>query len=183
MVIERTRNPGRPPARHSVDSGFTLIEITFAILLLAGSLVVLLGLQSAVISRTTQDIQNQRAMMLARYLLAVIENEEIPIDDQDTTGSIQEILGQFTDIDPDDKQIFEESSDLLVRLVVNNWGIPSVDEEAMKRFEVVVSWGDTRNERLQVIFFKPSDRNPTTASGGGGGSSGRTPAGGSSGQI
>ena len=58
------------------SSGFTLIEVVFAVLILAGSLVVLLGLQTSSLQLTGRGKMTQQAMLYARRILAPIETSK-----------------------------------------------------------------------------------------------------------
>lgn len=66
-------------AKGSPEQGFTLIEITLAILVLAGSFTVILGLLASATQRAVRDKNSQSAMLLARRILAAIEtNKDAP---------------------------------------------------------------------------------------------------------
>lgn len=147
--------------------GFTLVEITFAILILAGSLIVLIGLQTSVLQRTTRDVETQQAVMFARQILSAVESlgmseTPIPLDIQDRQGTIAEILETLIEPDPEDRRRLEEDSAWYrARLLVEPWGIPRVDEEAMKRVQVTIfrldEHSDALRELLSVQYYIPRD--------------------------
>ena len=139
------------------ESGFTLIEVTLAILLLSGAMVILLGLQSAVMHRTFVDTQNQRAMMAARQVLAAVEASDLPVDVQETSGTLEEVLSALLEINAEDQKTLKDVADLRVHLSVSFWGIPTVNDQAMKRVELTVSWSDNPRDALRITYFIPND--------------------------
>ena len=66
--------------RANRSSGFTLVEIMIAIVILASSITVILGLQSAIMKRAIDDKSRLTAMLFARRILASLESsiDEIP---------------------------------------------------------------------------------------------------------
>lgn len=139
------------------DRGFTLIEIAFAILLLAGSLVVILGLQSSSIQRTIRDRNSQQAMLVAREIFAAIETakESVPIGQDE--GPVEEILRQFTPFKKMDHSMLDTGTYLRARLNVQYWELPKLDPQAVKRIELTVSWGEARSESISVVYFVPEE--------------------------
>ena len=78
--------------RQSRTAGFTLIEVCLALLVLGGSMIVLLGLQSSIIGRTIRDSKKQRAMLLSRQILSAIETSNTPLVEQSTDGTFKDVL-------------------------------------------------------------------------------------------
>jgi type II secretory pathway pseudopilin PulG len=148
-------------AFQSAEAGFTLIEVTLAILLLSGAMVILLGLQSAVMRRTYIDTQNQRAMMAARQVLSAVEASDLPVDTQETSGSLKEVLSGLIEINAEDEKSLQDFEDLRVHLSVTFWGIPTVNDQAMKRVELTVSWSENPQDSLDVTYFIPNDEEAT----------------------
>ncbi len=155
--------PQNPKALRSC-TGFTLMEITFAILILAGSLVVLLGLQSSIVDRMIRDNQRQQAMMIARNVLAVLEANETQPVVQDVSGTLQEILESEGATDTEDQDLYQDLQSYVVRLAVSEWS-PAVEGLAlaldtskfMLRVQVDVSWGDLPQEKIEVVYFVPAE--------------------------
>jgi prepilin-type N-terminal cleavage/methylation domain-containing protein len=147
------------------QQGFTLIEVTLAIVLLSGAMVVLLGLQSSIMRRTYVDSQNQLAMMAARQVLSAIEVSDLPVDTQETSGDLKEILTSLISVNAEDEKSLKIFDELSLHLSVSFWGIPTVDEQAMKRVELTVSWSDRPQDALQVVYFFPNDEEASLESG------------------
>ncbi len=144
-------------ARSRSNGGFTLIEVVFAVLILAGSLVVLLGLQTSSLQLTGRDKMTQQAMLYARRILSPIETSKEGIDIQDEQGSVKELMQKFI---PGDSSVDTDttiSPAFRARLKVEHWGIPKVNEEAMKRLTLTISWGESTDERFEVVYFMPND--------------------------
>jgi prepilin-type N-terminal cleavage/methylation domain-containing protein len=147
----------RPSPRWPLShrNGFTLIEVVFALVVLGGSLVVLLGLQSSLITRTLRDETQERAILLTRELLAPLEAEVSSADDIEVNGKFREVYdkvvkepGSALDLTPLDES-FE------VSYQVAPWKVKGIDEESMKKVTVVVAWGPNLDERTTTNFFVP----------------------------
>ncbi len=142
------------------DSGFTLIEVTLAIVILAGSFTILIGLQSAIIERTVRDNNQKQAVMIARQILAAIESEEAssnPVPLQETTAPVQDILDSILGA-PFEIPTTLRLEPFQASLMVAYAGIPGVADEALKRIDLTVFWGDSINEQLHVVLFIPFDK-------------------------
>jgi len=155
-LMEKRQKKLRHGNENSAQEGFTLMEITFAILILAGSLVILLGLQSSVIHRTIQDSQKLRAIMCSRQILSAIEARTEPLEIQDTTSSVKRILESLIRPDPSDEEDLEKLDDFSVRLLVEYLELPKTGPDSIKRIQLTLSWGDTPAESLEVVFFTPT---------------------------
>ena len=162
--IVRSRAAGQ-----SYDScGFTLLEITFALLILASSLIVLIGLQSSVTGRAVRDSNRLQAMMLSRMILAAIESSDTGIPVQDYEGTVAEVLDTNLALDPMDKENLDELEAFRARLLVEEWE-PTADlvqqfglqfastGPVMKRVTLQVSWSDLPEDVFEVIYFVPID--------------------------
>ncbi len=139
------------------DSGFTLVEITIAVLILAGSLTVLLGLQSSVLQSTYRDQQKLKAMLLARRIFSAIEVSDLPLNPGTQEGSAARIIESIGDVDPEEIEDLPKEEEFQVELVVENWGLPGVSEEALKRVQLFIRWGETNREQFLVTYFIPFD--------------------------
>lgn len=145
------------------ERGFTLIEMIFAVLLFAGSLTVLLGVQSSAVNRTLEDRARQQAMLTARELLAALEaREELPQDGV-IVGTPQEVLRTLLDSADGEIRLEEEQANPLeARLSVEPWGLPGIDAEVVKRILVEVRWGPESRDAVLVTYFAPLPPPPTT---------------------
>lgn len=159
----RGRAPGAIEARASIaaEHGFTLIEIIFAILILAGSLVVLLGLQSAATQATIRDGRKLSAMLAARAVMSAIELGDPEIEVQDTTAPMNELMELVipgaTDKEPDPQTDPRgPAPGLTGRLVVEYWPLPGVEPETVKRVSLTVSWSDSPIDAVKALYFIPA---------------------------
>lgn len=141
--------------------GFTLIEITFAIIILAGSLLVLLGLQAAATRSTFSAGKRQEAMLAARALMAAFESGEIILEPQDRQTTMQELLTEFVPAEggnfqrsgPQQQGLFDGLSG---KLRVEKWSLPGLDPDVIQRIELTVAWSDAPNDAVTAIYFLPS---------------------------
>ena len=146
---------------HAADtrsqSGFTLIEITFAILILAGSLIILLGLQSSIIQRTVRDQDKLQAMLIARRIMAGIETTALPVDNQDQEEPVSDLIDYIEEGQEQSQLSRENLQRFYARLTVNDWGLPRVEEQVLQRVELTVSWSDLPEDSVHLVYFIPAD--------------------------
>ncbi|MCI5066710.1 type II secretion system GspH family protein [bacterium] len=146
---------------HSDTAGFTFLEVTIALAILGGALVVILGLQSALVERTVVERQQREAMVFAREIFSAVEARESsgdPLDTGSYEGTPQDILGGLlpgSEVEED--RSLQPIAEYRTQLFVEYWGIPSVDERAMKRVELLITWGERQPESLQLVLFIPFD--------------------------
>ncbi len=138
------------------QDGMTLIEITFAVLILAGSLVVLIGLQTSTLQRTARDQFSQQAMLRARRLIAPLESTTQPLENNVYEGRFLEVLKQVApydvaERDEDPNQPFD------ARVEIRDWALPEVGEKVMRLVEVSVAWGQANDEKVTLRYFLPAD--------------------------
>lgn len=142
------------------QKGFTLIEITIAILILAVSLVTLLGLQSSAVQESLRTRNKQKAMLLARQIMAAIENDEEPPETQNVTGRAYDILKKFAPFEKlgsgkDLEMKSESGADFETQFTVEDWKIPKLPEKALRRVYLKVSWSPSPADSLEVVYFVP----------------------------
>lgn len=147
--------------RRNKCAGFSLIEVVFAVLILASALVTLLGLQSSSLQLSAHDKFTQRAMLIAREILAPIETSKDPIDIQDVEGTPQEILEKVLVAKLGNEDRLPRDNIFRVHLKVDYWGIPKVNEEAMKRITLTVLWSTAPLDSFQIIYFMPNEGDQT----------------------
>jgi len=148
-----------PPADPRSERGFTLIEITFAIVILAGSLVVLLGLQSASTQASIRDAQKQRAVLAARALMSAIEVGDPEVEVQDTTAPMSELLADNLPgnlAPPAEEGPRGPTAGLTGRLKVEFWQLPGMDPEVVKRVSLRVMWSDSPIDAVEILYFLPT---------------------------
>ena len=137
--------------------GFTLIEVVIALVILGGSLVVLLGLQSSIIERTIRDSKKQRAMLLARQILSAIEVAQTPPVPQSTDGSFKDVLNSVLTSNETNREESPEDAEYHAQLEVESVGIPKLAPDAIRKITVTISWSPSPLDQLTAVFFTPSD--------------------------
>ena len=103
-------------------NGFTLIEITIAVLILSLSMVVLLGLLNSVMQQELRTKSSQNAMLYARRILANIEGNVIALKNGNDIDTAREILKMVGREDNSDNQAAEFDTELHVE----NWNPPEL---------------------------------------------------------
>jgi prepilin-type N-terminal cleavage/methylation domain-containing protein len=137
--------------------GFTLMEVLLALLILGGSLVVLLGLQSSIIERTLRDTEKQRAMLLSREIFSTIETSAAPPVPQKTEGTFAEVLDAVSlgATPPNLEQ--DQDRDFRVFLEVSPIAVPGVSDDTLRKVELTVAWGEREADRFTTVYFTQSD--------------------------
>lgn len=159
------RNPSLlnrvPKWTTSYERGFTLVEILIALVILATSLTVILGLQSAVIDRTVTANLKKQALLATREILSAVEAREADGNHsryRALRGTPQDLLGTLLEVPYEPPYEIPEGQNILrAEMVVEYWGIPNVSEKAMKRIQLTVRWGETIREQLTTTLFIPFD--------------------------
>lgn len=136
--------------------GFTLIEVTLAIVILASALVVILGLQSSATERALRDGNMQKAMLISREILAAIEANQKDINIQTLENrTIEEIF----------RVVFPQANDLPANVEYDNFrcdllieysGIPNLNDEAMIKILLRVKWSDEPRDSMEVVYYIPN---------------------------
>ncbi|MCB0317173.1 MAG: hypothetical protein KDD56_00345 [Bdellovibrionales bacterium] len=147
------------------SSGFTIMEIVIAILILAASLTTLLGLQSASIKRTLLDKNQQKAMLAARAILAAIESQKSADDVQNSQGTVIQVLKQLIPLPPVEIPVDDPLNAFTAEIQVLPAELPGLQGNVMKQVFVRVDWGETEAESLSINYFI-ANANLTAGSGG-----------------
>lgn len=134
-------------------NGFTLIEITIAIFLLASALTIILGLHVSSVSRAINDQSSMQAMLLARRILTSIETGQTRPETQDNYSSATEFL-VAEDISPEEEEML---SKFMVNLKIEQWEIPGYEDIKVKRIFLKVDWGEQPEQTLSIYFFVPDN--------------------------
>ena len=147
-----------PSAAH----GFTLLEIVIAIALLAVALVSMIGLNSSAMERTIRDRHAQQAMLLSRSILAGIEASKQPIEVGQTSGTALELVRQFNAAPdgadfPPELDIFTASLEVeSISIPINRDGAVTIANDALRRINLEIRWGDGPDQVFPVVFFVPT---------------------------
>ena len=148
-------------ANRASQRAFTLIEITFAVLILASSIATLMGLQYATLQREYRDVNMQRAMLVARRVLARLEIEEVPLDTQKKRMSVPDLLDEYApeDIAKDGTNAPGQSfADMDAEFVVESWPVPgSENPDALRRLSLRIIWGPSELDVFETMYFVPGE--------------------------
>jgi len=138
-------------------SGFTLIEVTMAIVIMASALTILVGMQSSLVEQTIRGRNQQQAMLLARRILAGFEVVDPDMNEGTSEMSAAEALELSEVADERDPQDYAGYENFRVLIQFNYWGIPKIDPQAMQRILVRVMWGPLPGDSLVVSYFIASE--------------------------
>lgn len=140
------------------ERGLSLIEVTFALLILAGSFTVILSLQSSSVQREVSDRNRQSAMLIARRILAAIETQSAPLEVQDFTTSARDLFeGLVASSPPEDRQELDLMQEFEAAIKVEEWGIPGVEEQPLHRVTLNVYRVGSPRDGVNIIYFVPID--------------------------
>lgn len=149
------RSPSSAPVTLQRQCGLTLIELTFAVLILAGSVIVLLGLQTSALQLAAHDHNSQRAMLIARRIMAPLETTRRQLENKSYSGIFPEVLKEVAPYDTD--YIDPRDEQLEVDLQISDWGIPDLNPQAMKQVSMTIRWGSSKDEELGLFYFIPAE--------------------------
>ena len=152
-----TREAAMTRAPSSNQRGFTLIELLIALSIMAAASVVLIGMQSAAISRTVRDRNAQQGMILARRIMASIETlsdnpTDLPsFENESGIGALQ----KFGIPDPTEEADKKALAPFQVTLVGEDLQLPlpNVDQDPLKKLSLRVSWGPAIDETFTITYL------------------------------
>jgi prepilin-type N-terminal cleavage/methylation domain-containing protein len=139
-----------------IEAGFTLIEVSIAVVILAAAVTTLYGLQAAN-TRSTLHIANEnQATLLVRQFFAMMDARSTnlpPIAEQVVEGTVEDIYRGIGVTPP----LLSEDARVRFRakLVVDQWPLAALLKSPMKRMQVTISWGPTDSDRLLLTYFLP----------------------------
>lgn len=143
----------------SHHGGFTLLEVMIALMILASAASIMIGLQTAAVSRTLRDKQVQHAMLASRSIMSAIElaGEDIPLADQNGTPllAVLQQLGLPAPSSEEQQRVLES---LRVFLQIQPWDLPfeNISENPMRKLLLAIAWGDDPQDRFVVEYLVPA---------------------------
>ncbi len=144
----------RPLDRFRRTSGFTLLEVIVAVVILALAGVILLGLQGSSTSATIRSRHKAQAIFSARQILAHYETLDTPPDAKFIEGTLSDVLQDVakdtTGLEP------AEAAKFLASVRVSDWPLLLLPPDALRRVTVTISWGQSASDSLIVDYFIPS---------------------------
>jgi len=147
--MEMTRIP-------RLSRGISLIEVTFAVLILTGSFVVLLGLQSLAVDREVTDYNRQRAMLIARRIMTQIETRTEGLEPENRKGSALDVLEFISGLQP---YTPEEEQRILqgfeANLNIEELALPGFEDKSLLQITLDITWSSSPLDRLNLVYFVP----------------------------
>lgn len=154
----------------SLSEGFTLIEVTLAILILAVGLSVIIGLQSSTVNQSIRERNKEVALLAGRRLLSQLEISEEDLEPVDLSAPLPELLAKYNADEKGGQSEGSRNSESSVgpnlssfqgTLKIEPWGIPDVNPEALRRVTLTIAWGPNRIDSATILYFIPSpSQNP-----------------------
>jgi len=140
--------------RNHSAAGFTLVEVAVAIAILAVAFTTLITLNTRFLSSYFNDRNITQAALLAQRVLSLMEVEGSPPDVGSKKGDFLELLEKSGDI-------YKKNE---IEQLVKNWtytlevqAIPvPPDDDAMRRIDLTVSWGESAAEEFALVYFMKS---------------------------
>ena len=137
--------------------GFSIIELIFAVVILAGGLTVLLGLQSAATTSALRDRNQQQAMLIARSVMSALEITE-KLSDSNFNGTAEDLLNKYKQAisdAPDYQDIIKQTQ---ANLAIQSVEVPIVSKVPVQpikmfRTELTLSWGKSPDDNLTIIYY------------------------------
>lgn len=136
-------------------NGFTLLEVLIALLILATSMVTILSLQGAIMSRTVQDSRAQRALLASRLILSLIEAQEDTLPFTNDQGTVADIIKVIAPEGGNLPTILNLSdyADIQAAITTQPWTAGGIAENLLKKFVITLKWGDGPGEFLETTYL------------------------------
>jgi prepilin-type N-terminal cleavage/methylation domain-containing protein len=138
------------------QSGFTLIEIVAAVVILSLGLSILLSMQTRYAESYFKERNRFRAVLFAQYLMTLVEvAPQAPAEGtkDETLSNVLQDAGYF---DAAGDQLINSQSEGL-----QNWrffqrvtsiNVPPL-EDILRKIEMTVRWGEGADEEFQLVYF------------------------------
>lgn len=139
--------------REKGASGFTMIELVVAVVLLGLALTTLISMQSNFAKSYFQEENRTKAALFAQYIMALIEVNEVPADGFSEDGSLEgklEEVGFFNEKHQREDEVNLEGWNY----EINTESIPVLEiEDALRKVELIISWGESEREKFPVVYY------------------------------
>lgn len=140
---------------------FTLLEIAFALVLLSGSLVIIVGLQSSNINRAISDRNQQQASLVARSILSAIEVDPNNVGEQSTEEPADQLLQKLIPTD-ESKEEKQNQNNFMANLNVQIIEMPIPPDSIinLKKVELSIYSKDEFSKPFEIVYFLPVNPQP-----------------------
>jgi prepilin-type N-terminal cleavage/methylation domain-containing protein len=138
-------------------SGFTLLEIMIAVVILALAITTITGLQSASLSGTRQASNRLRALLIARQLFAAYESIDLSkLQVLSYQGTPSQVLSKLIAVDTPPEGVSEYDALYGVTLELAPWEISDLPPGSVWRLVVQVNWSENPRDALEAAYFVPN---------------------------
>ena len=127
--------------KHNI-AGFTLVEIAIAIAILGVAMTTLIALQSRFVVNYIKDRELTRAVLVAQYIMTMIEVQKTDPEVGDTSGDLETLL--------EEHGYFDGKEGVETKEVFKNWKyeqtVSSIDihqdMDKLRRVDLTIKWDD-----------------------------------------
>lgn len=137
-------------------AGFTLVEVAFAVAILALAFTSIIAIQSNVTATSIADRNRFEAALFAQYLLTAMDLSQ----DKPQPGEKQASLAQaLLDAGWSEDQVsapLAQYSDWTVDTTVQSFDLLEI-ADAMRRIDLTVAWGNDAASQYRVTYFIQGD--------------------------
>jgi type II secretory pathway pseudopilin PulG len=140
------------------SSGFTLAEVTIAILVLSSAVITLISLQSASLESTFRDERRQVGLLAARAIFSALEIQEEDPEDIDVEQPLIELLQKRSPLDGlSDWSERKRLEPFMAHLTIKNWPVPlkGINQDALKRATIRIYWSNAPADSISLDYFIP----------------------------
>ncbi|RME61628.1 MAG: prepilin-type N-terminal cleavage/methylation domain-containing protein [Candidatus Dadabacteria bacterium] len=140
--------------------GFTLIEVTFAVLILALSMTVLLGLQTTALRSSYTELFREKASTAALFILEAMDHFQKSgnsLKEEEKEGDILSVAGEYLEIDGENKNFLQSYfSGLKAHLSSVYQTLPDVESpNPLLAIKLTISWGPSSADEFRVSYLLP----------------------------
>lgn len=128
-----------------------------AIAILGLALGTLLSLHTGYLSSAIRDKNTTRAALYAKQLMTIIETAELPPDPGTLERELFDVLkdGDLLRDDDNESELERQLEGWQYMRTVTQIDLPEF-EDAMRRIDLTISWGEEAREQYTVVYFMRS---------------------------
>jgi len=138
------------------DHGFTLIEVAVAVFILGLAFTQLVAWQTRELDLYINERSRIKAALYAQYLMTILEVQDQAPELGAQDGKLEDELreeGYFDTDELNDKSVSTEIADWTYKRTVSKIDISKYKNDALRRIEMEISWGDSANQSFTLIYF------------------------------
>jgi prepilin-type N-terminal cleavage/methylation domain-containing protein len=143
------------------QSGFTLIEIIIAVMILAMSLTTLLALQTSAMNQALRTRNAQEAMLASRSIMSGIEFAGDTIVGLNKVGTVVEVARTVLKEEALIPMIAKQQTiPMNASLTVEPWTLPKLPQNSMLKVTLIVSWSNQPQDQIKTYYFTKAPPKP-----------------------